>query len=75
MKLFLKSDLPRQIQHIKHGGISIRRRFIVYIISAIVLVLSLILLLLNANAHIVIAKANIANTLFTGFLDTVAYVQ
>ena len=44
MKLFLKSDLPRQIQHIKHGGISIRRRFIVYIISAIVLVLSLILL-------------------------------
>ena len=35
----------------------------------------LILLLLKAKAHIVIAKANIANTLFTGFLDTVAYVQ
>ena len=69
MKLFLKSDLPRQIQHIKHGGISIRRRFIVYIISAIVLVLSLILLLLNLFGILNPASAQIMGVLDTQLLS------
>ena len=69
MKFFLKSDLPRQIQHIKHGGISIRRRFIVYIISAIVLVLSLILLLLNLFGIMNPASAQIMGVLDTQLLS------
>ncbi len=69
MKFFLKSDLPRRIQQIKHGGISIRRRFIVYIISAIVLVLSLILLLLNLFGIMNPASAQIMGVLDTQLLS------
>ncbi len=47
MRSFLRLDLPRIIRHVKTEGISMRRRFVAYIISAIALVLSLILLLLN----------------------------
>ncbi|MBE6612293.1 MAG: helix-turn-helix transcriptional regulator [Ruminococcaceae bacterium] len=47
MKSILRFDLPNIIRQIKTEGISIRRRFVAYIISAIALVLSLILLLLN----------------------------
>ena len=47
MKFLLKFDLLSIIRHIKSEGISIRRRFVAYIISAIALVLSLIFLLLN----------------------------
>ncbi|MBE6559578.1 MAG: helix-turn-helix transcriptional regulator [Ruminococcaceae bacterium] len=47
MKAFFRVSLPHLISQIKSEGISIRRRFVVYIISAIALVLSLILLLLN----------------------------
>ncbi|MBQ8508417.1 MAG: helix-turn-helix transcriptional regulator [Clostridia bacterium] len=47
MRTFMKFDLPGVIRQIKAEGISIRRRFVGYIISAIALVLSLILLLLN----------------------------
>ena len=45
MKTLLKFDLPNLLHQIKTEGISIRRRFVAYIISAIALVLSLILLL------------------------------
>jgi len=47
MRAFLRLDLPSVIRHIRAEGISIRRRFVAYIISAIALVLSLIFLLLN----------------------------
>jgi len=47
MKAFLKPDLPGILRQIRTEGISIRRRFVAYIISAIALVMSLILLLLN----------------------------
>ena len=47
MSVFLKPGMWNVIRHIQAEGVSIRRRFVVYIISAIVLVLSLILLLLN----------------------------
>jgi len=47
MRSLLKFDYLHVIRHIKAEGISIRRRFVAYIISAIALVLSLILLLLH----------------------------
>ena len=47
MNTFLKFDLPSILRQIKTEGISIRRRFVAYIISAIALVLSLIFLFLN----------------------------
>jgi len=47
MSVFLKPGMWNVIRHIQAEGVSIRRRFVDYIISAIVLVLSLILLLLN----------------------------
>ena len=65
MRTFLKVGLPQIIRQIKSTGISIRRRFIAYIISAIALVLSLILLLLNLFGII-----NPASTRITDVLDT-----
>ncbi|MBR3997139.1 MAG: hypothetical protein IKI93_02205, partial [Clostridia bacterium] len=47
MKSFSRFDIPRVIRHLKAEGISIRRRFVAYIVSAIALVLLLIFLLLN----------------------------
>jgi len=61
----IKFDLPRIIRHIKTEGISIRRRFVVYIISAIALVLSLILLFLN-----LFGVMNPASSRITELLET-----
>lgn len=47
MKRFKKLNITKIVKQIKAEGVSMRRRFVVYIISAIALVLSLILLLLN----------------------------
>ena len=47
MRTLLKTDLPHILWQIKTGGTSIRRRFVMYIISAIALVISLILMFLN----------------------------
>ena len=69
MKSFLNVDLPRIIRQIKNTGISIRRRFITYIISAIALVLSLILLLLNLFGIINPASARIMDVLDTQLLS------
>ena len=63
MNTLLKFDLPRILRQIKTEGISIRRRFVVYIISAIALVLSLILLLLNLFGIINPAGVQIMNVL------------
>ena len=65
MRSFLKVGLPQIIRQIKSGGISIRRRFIAYIISAIALVLSLILLLLNLFGIMNPASAQIMDVLDT----------
>ena len=65
MKTLLKFDLPNLLRQIKTEGISIRRRFVAYIISAIALVLSLILLLLNLFGVMNPAGAQIMHTLDT----------
>jgi len=65
MKSFRRFDLPGIIRHIKAEGISIRRRFIAYIISTIALVLSLILLLLNLFGVLNPTGAQIMNELDT----------
>jgi len=69
MKSFLKVGLPQIIRQIKSTGISIRRRFIAYIISAIALVLSLILLLLNLFGIINPASARIMDVLDTQLIS------
>ena len=63
MKTFWKFDLPGILHHIKAEGISIRRRFVAYIISAIALVLLLILLFLNLFGVMNPAGAQIMNVL------------
>lgn len=47
MKIMSYINIKNLIRQIRSEGVSMRRRFVVYIISAIILVLSLILLLLN----------------------------
>ena len=47
MKRLKIVNITKIIKQIRAEGVSMRRRFVVYIISAIALVLSLILLLLN----------------------------
>ena len=69
MRSLLKVDLPQIIRQIKSGGISIRRRFITYIISAIALVLSLILLLLNLFGIMNPTSAQIMDVLDTQLLS------
>ncbi len=69
MKSFLKVGLPQIIRQIKSGGMSIRRRFIAYIISAIALVLSLILLLLNLFGILNPTSAQIMDVLDTQLLS------
>ena len=69
MTSFLKFNLLQIIRQINSGGISIRRRFIAYIISAIALVLSLILLLLNLFGIINPASARIMDVLDTQLLS------
>ncbi|MBQ3258495.1 MAG: helix-turn-helix transcriptional regulator [Oscillospiraceae bacterium] len=69
MRSFLKVGLPQIIRQIKSGGISIRRRFIIYIISAIALVLSLILLLLNLFGIMNPTGAQIMDVLDTQLLS------
>ncbi len=65
MKLLKQLDIKNIIQQIKAEGVSMRRRFVIYIISAIALVLSLILLLLN-----MFGIMNPSNAQIMGILDT-----
>ena len=65
MKTLLKFDLLNLLRQIKTEGISIRRRFVAYIISAIAMVLSLILLLLNLFGIMNPAGAQIMNLVDT----------
>lgn len=64
---FMKKKIKfnKFISQIKSEGLSMRRRFILYIISAIAMVISLILLLLNASGAM-----NHTNTKIMDVLDT-----
>ena len=65
MKGFKIINLAKILNQIKAEGVSMRRRFVVYIFSAIALVLSLILLLLN-----LFGVMNPANSQVMDVLDT-----
>ena len=65
MKQVQKISLKKLIRQIKEEGFSIRRRFVLYIISAILLVLSLVIFLLNMFGVI-----NPANSQVMDALDT-----
>lgn len=74
MKKVPKISLKNILRQIKAEGISMRRRFTFYIISAIVLLLSLILLMLNlfgiinpANAQIM----DVMDTLLVSYTDSI----
>jgi len=75
MRAFLKVDLAQILRQIKSDGISIRRRFIVYIISAIALVLSLILLFLHLFGIMNPASAQIMDVLDTQLLSYVNNIK
>lgn len=65
MKYLKNIEIKKIIWQIKSESLSMRRRFILYIISAIVMVISLILLLLNVSGII-----NHTNTKIIDILDT-----
>ena len=74
MKRFEKLDIVKIFNQIKDEGVSMRRRFALYIISAVALVLSLILLLLNVfgvlnptNAHVM----DILETQLSSYADDI----
>jgi len=69
MKKVRKINLSNIIEQVKSEGISMRRRFTLYIISAIILVLSLILLLLNLFGNINPAYAHVTNILDTQLIS------
>ena len=69
MRTLLKTDLPHILWQIKTGGTSIRRRFVMYIISAIALVISLILMFLNLFGILNPSDAQIMSVLDTQLLS------
>ena len=69
MKSLWQVGLPQIIRQIKSGSVSIRRRFINYIISAIALVLSLILLFLSLFGIMNPTSTQIMDTLDTRLLS------
>ena len=69
MNPFKKFDVVNLFRQIGAEGISIRRRFVLYIISAIALVLSLILLLLNLFGILNPTDAQIMDILDTQLLS------
>lgn len=65
----MKLGITRILKHIKTESVSMRRRFVVYIFSAIALVLSLILLLLNMFGIINPTNSQIMDVLDTQLLS------
>ena len=65
MKLFNFSSLNYLLKQIKNEGISLRRRFVLYIISAVAMVLSLVMLLLSVFGVMNPANSQIMDTLDT----------
>lgn len=72
MKLLRLSRLGDLLKHIKSESISLRRRFVMYIISTVAMVLSLVLLLLSVFGVMNPANAKIMDTLDT---QLVAYAD
>ncbi|MBQ9098035.1 MAG: hypothetical protein IJY50_01235, partial [Clostridia bacterium] len=75
MKRFKKIDFARIINQIKAESVSMRRRFVVYIISAIALVLSLILLLLNLFGVMNPANSQVMDVLDTQLLSYADHIE
>ena len=69
MKRLKKINITSIIKQIKAEGVSMRRRFVLYIISAIAIVLSLILLLLNLFGVMNPTNARIMEVLDTQLLS------
>ena len=75
MKRLKKLDISRIIKQIKAEGVSMRRRFVMYIISAIALMLSLILLLLNLFGIMNPTNSRIMEVLDTQLLSYTDYIE
>lgn len=75
MKRLQKITITSILKQIKAEGVSMRRRFVLYIISAIALVLSLILLLLNLFGVMNPTDAQIMEVLDTQLLSYADYIE
>ena len=75
MKRLQKINITSIIKQIKAEGVSMRRRFVLYIISAIALVLSLILLLLNLFGVMNPTNARVMEVLDTQLLSYTDYIE
>lgn len=75
MKRFKKLDITKIIKLLQAESVSMRRRFVLYIISAIALVLSLILLLLNLFGVLNPMNARIMEVLDTQLLSYADYIE
>lgn len=75
MKRLQKTDVKGMIRQIKAKGISTRRQFAIYILSAIALVLSFILLLLNLSGVMNPANAQIMEVLDTQLLSYADHIE
>lgn len=75
MKRLKIVNITKIIKQIRAEGVSMRRRFVVYIISAIALVLSLILLLLNMFGVMNPTNSQIMDILDTQLLSYADYIE
>ncbi len=75
MKRLKKIRIKSILEQIKTEGVSMRRRFVFYIISAIALVLSLVLLLLNLFGVMNPTNARIMEVLDTQLLSYTDYIE
>ncbi len=75
MKRLQKINIASIIKQVKAEGVSMRRRFVMYIISAIALVMSLILLLLNLFGIMNPTNSRIMDVLDTQLLSYADYIE
>ncbi|MBE6707630.1 MAG: helix-turn-helix transcriptional regulator [Ruminococcaceae bacterium] len=75
MKRLQKISITSILKQIKAEGVSMRRRFVMYIISAIALVLSLILLLLNLFGIMNPTNSRIMEVMDTQLLSYTDYIE
>ena len=75
MRMIKKLNITRLIQQVKAEGVSMRRRFVVYIISAIALALSLILFLLNLFGVMNPTNSQIMDVLDTQLLSYADHIE
>ncbi len=75
MKRLPKINIASTVTHIRAKGVSMRRRVVLYIISAIALVLSLVLLLLNLFGVMNPTNARVMEVLDTQLLSYADYIE